>query len=79
MFQKYQVFLVKLSFFFIQVKSLQVLVFDNWQPLKEFSMHKMYPFHAEIRHLNTVKEDVIKICYKFSEPMFAALSRSLLF
>ena len=44
------VFLVKLSFSFLQ--SLQVLVFDNWQPLKEFSMRKMYPFDAEIRHLN---------------------------
>ena len=52
MFKKYQVFLVKLSFFYIQVKSLQVLVFDNWQPLKEFSMRKVYPFDAEIRHLN---------------------------
>ena len=34
MFQEYPVSLEKLSFFFIQVKIIQVLVFDNWHPLK---------------------------------------------
>ena len=33
MFQEYPVFLVKLSFFFIQVKIIQVLDFDNWHPV----------------------------------------------
>ena len=36
MFQGYPVSLVKLSFFFIQVKIIQVLDFDNWHPLKRF-------------------------------------------
>ena len=31
---EHQVSLVKLSFFFVQVKTIQVLVFDNWHPLK---------------------------------------------
>ena len=34
MCQEYPVSLEKLSFFFIQVKIIQVLVFDNWHPLK---------------------------------------------
>ena len=34
MFQEYLVSLEKLSLFFIQVKIIQVLVFDNWHPLK---------------------------------------------
>ena len=33
MYQEYPVPLVKLSFFFIQVKIIQVLDFDNWHPL----------------------------------------------
>ena len=33
MFQEHPVFLVKLSFFFMQVKIIQVLDFDNWHPL----------------------------------------------
>ena len=32
--QECPVSLEKLSFFFIQVKIIQVLVFDNWHPLK---------------------------------------------
>ena len=36
MFQEYPVSLVKLSFFFIQVKIIQVLDFDNWHPLNRF-------------------------------------------
>ena len=34
MCQECTVSLEKLSFFFIQVKIIQVLVFDNWHPLK---------------------------------------------
>ena len=34
MCQECPVSLEKLSFFFIQVKIIQVLVFDNWHPLK---------------------------------------------
>ena len=30
--------LVKLSFFFIQVKIIQVLDFDNWHPLNVFQL-----------------------------------------
>ena len=37
MCQEYPVSLVKLSFFFIQVKIIQVLVFDNWHPLKSYN------------------------------------------
>ena len=37
MFQKHPDSLVKLSFFFIQVKIIQVLDFDNWHPLKSRS------------------------------------------
>ena len=33
MYQEYPVSLVKLSFFFIKVKIIQVLDFDNWHPL----------------------------------------------
>ena len=29
------IFLVKLPFFFIQVKMIQILDFDNWHPLKD--------------------------------------------
>ena len=35
MCQECPVSLEKLSFFFIQVKIIQVLVFDNWHPLKD--------------------------------------------
>ena len=34
MFQEYPGSMVKLYFFFIQVKIIQVLDFDNWHPLK---------------------------------------------
>ena len=40
MCQECPVSLEKLSFFFIQVKIIQVLVFDNWHPLK--SIFKIY-------------------------------------
>ena len=35
MFQEHPVSLVKLSFFFILVKLIQVLDFDNWHPLNK--------------------------------------------
>ena len=38
MCQEYPVSLVKLSFFFIQVKNIQVLDFDNWHPLMLLSL-----------------------------------------
>ena len=38
MCQECPVFLEKLSFFFIQVKIIQVLVFDSWHPLKDSLM-----------------------------------------
>ena len=44
MFQEYLVSLEKLYFFFIQVKIIQVLVFDNWHPLNvavEWLSHDM--------------------------------------
>ena len=40
MCQEYPVSLEKLSFFFIQVKIIQVLVFDNWHPLKSHNIAK---------------------------------------
>ena len=41
MCQECPVSLEKLSFFFIQVKIIQVLVFDNWHPLKMPPMRPM--------------------------------------
>ena len=38
-----------MSFFFIQVKIIQVLVFDNWHPLNAYNHHKhsRLPKHCE--------------------------------
>ena len=44
MCQECPVSLEKLSFFFIQVKIIQVLVFDNWHPLKTKSEYKQAKF-----------------------------------
>ena len=41
MCQECPVSLEKLSFFFIQVKIIQVLVFDNWHPLNNDLPHKL--------------------------------------
>ena len=54
MCQECPVSLEKLSFFFIQVKIIQVLVFDNWHPLKQASMVQWLfhvPYKPEIAGL----------------------------
>ena len=49
MFQEYLVSSVKLLFFFIQVKIIQVLDFDKWHPLNDYPMSE-----SELRNTSSV-------------------------
>ena len=53
MCQECPVSLEKLSFFFIQVKIIQVLVFDNWHPLKpKLCLIKVQRLYTRVRKEN---------------------------
>ena len=52
MCQEYPVSLVKLSYFFIQVKIIQVLVFDNWHPLNVGPDYRVILFSSDLYCIN---------------------------
>ena len=67
MCQECPVSLEKLSFFFIQVKIIQVLVFDNWHPLNERKIKCDTPSFSAIPTFPLVKDRKQReCCFSFS-------------
>ena len=59
MCQECPVSLEKLSFFFIQVKIIQVLVFDNWHPLKLVNL----PSHFACINMTMIDCSIVHVVY----------------
>ena len=72
MFHEYPISLVKLLFFFIQVKIIQVLDFDNRHLLNHFILSALFLVLTLVLHEADMRED--KLCLRVCRLFFSGTS-----
>ena len=75
MFQEYPVSLEKLSFFFIQVKIIQVLVFDNWHPLNQGILSQLFLHISTTMLMTHLRYSCFVLKFIFSQQFFSHVKK----